>query len=64
MYFASDPEQLLKSVSQHQEGIRAQAQKEARFRRDSHALRGVTLRTFKLWRLHVMVWFEGARSEL
>lgn len=63
MYFGSDPEQLLKSVSQRQDEIRSQVQKEAGFRRGSRAHRGARLTTFKLWWLHVMVWFEGVRSE-
>ena len=63
MHSGFDPEYLLKVVSQRQNEIRAQVQQETGFRRDSRALRGARLKTFKLWRLHIMVWFEGARSE-
>lgn len=62
MYSGYDPEQLLKIISGRRE-IRAEAQKEAGFRRGSRAHRGARLTTFKLWWLHVMVWFEGVRSE-
>lgn len=62
MYFGTDPEYLLKVVSRRQDEIRVQAQEDARLRRDSRAHRGARLKTFRLWRLHVMVWFEDARG--
>lgn len=62
MYSGFDPEYLLKTVSRRQDEIRARFQEEARVRRDLRPLRGSRIRTFKLWQLHVMVWFEDVRG--
>lgn len=61
MYSGYDPEQLLKIISGRQEEIRAEARREAGARRLARPLQRARLTTFKLWRLHVMVWFEDAR---
>jgi predicted secreted protein len=60
MYPGSDPEHLLAEVLRRQEEVRAEARREAGVRRASRAFRGWSPRAFRLWRLHVMVWFEDA----
>lgn len=62
MYSGVDPEYLLKMVLQRQETIRDQARKEAEVLRVSRLSCRARLATFKLWRLHVMVWFEDVRG--
>lgn len=61
MYSGSDPRHHLDAVLWRQEEIRAWARREAM---SGKASRGVSLRSpvaFRLWRLHVMLWLEGAR---
>ena len=58
MYSGVDPEYLLKMVLQRQEAIRDQVRREAEVLYVSRFSRRARLATFKLWRLHVMVWFE------
>ncbi|HET7480928.1 MAG TPA: hypothetical protein VFJ72_15595 [Rubrobacteraceae bacterium] len=60
MFAGSDPEHLLGMISQRQEEMRVAAREEAEVRR-ARPLRGARLAAFRLWRLHVMVWFEDAR---
>jgi hypothetical protein len=62
MYSGFDPEQALGMVLQRQEETRAQVRREAEARRVSGASRGRSPVAFKLWRLHVMVWFGDARE--
>jgi hypothetical protein len=60
MYSGSDPEHLLAEVLRRQEEVRAEARRGAEVRRASRSFRGWSPRAFRLWRLHVMVWFEDA----
>ena len=60
MYPGSDPEHLLAEVLRRQEEVRTEAGRGAEVRRDSRSLCGWSPRAFRLWRLHVMVWFEDA----
>jgi hypothetical protein len=62
MQIGSDPQHLLGMVLQRQEEVRARARQEAEVRGASRAVRGHGPATFKLWRLHVMVWLDGARE--
>ncbi len=62
MYPGLDPHQNLREVFRGQEELRRVACEEAEARwvsRSSRGGRGPT--AFKLWRFHVMVWFEDAR---
>ena len=56
----SDPEHLLAEVLRRQEEVRVEARRGAEVRHASRAFRGWSPRAFRLWRLHVMVWFEDA----
>jgi hypothetical protein len=58
MYPGSDPEHLVAEVLRRQEEVRAEARREAEVRRASRSFRRWRPRAFRLWRLHVMVWFE------
>lgn len=60
MHPGSDPEHLLAEVLRRQEAVRAEVRRGAEVRRASRAFRGWSPRAFRLWRLHVMVWFEDA----
>jgi hypothetical protein len=62
MYSGIDPEQALEMVKGRQEETRAEVRREAEARRASEAPRGRSPVAFKLWRLHVMVWFGDARE--
>jgi hypothetical protein len=62
MYSGSDAEHLLKIVLQRQEAVRDQARNEGEAMCVSRFSHGTRLTAFKLWRLHVMVWFEDARG--
>jgi hypothetical protein len=62
MYSGIGPEQALEMVVQRQEETRAGVRREAEARRVSEASRGRSPVAFKLWRLHVMVWFGDARE--
>jgi hypothetical protein len=60
MYPGLDPEHLLAEVLRRQEEVRTEVRRGAEVRRASRAFRGWSPRAFRLWRLHVMVWFEDA----
>ncbi len=62
MYSGADPEHLLKVVLQRQEALRVQASNEVEAGRASRSSRGARLAAFRLWRLHVMVWFEDVHG--
>ena len=61
MYPGVGPERLLGEVLRRQGEIRAEAQRGAEVRRVSRPVREGGPAAFRLWRLHVMVWFERAR---
>lgn len=61
MYSGLDARHCLDEMLRRQEEIRTRARREAMSRETSH---GASLRSpvaFRLWRLHVMLWLEGAR---
>lgn len=62
MYSGFDPQGTLRMVLQRQEETRAGVMREGEARRVSRASRERSPVAFKLWRLHVMVWFGDARE--
>jgi hypothetical protein len=62
MYSGFDPEQALGMVMQRQAETRTRVWREAEARSVSRASRRRSPVAFKLWRLHVMVWFGDARE--
>ena len=62
MYSGIDPEQALEMVKGRQEETRAGVRREAEARRVSRPSRWRSPVAFRLWRLHVMVWFGDARE--
>ncbi len=61
MYSGFDPQQTLEMVQRRQEETRDLVRREAEARRVPRETRGWSPVAFKLWRLHVMVWFGEAR---
>jgi hypothetical protein len=62
MNYGFDPQGTLGMVMQRQEETRTRVRREAEARRVSGASSGRSPVAFKLWRLHVMVWFGDARE--
>lgn len=62
MYPGASPERILEEVLRRQAEIRAEARRGSEVRRDSRPVGGRGPAAFRLWRLHVMVWFERARK--
>lgn len=62
MYAGFHPQHQLDLVERRQAEIRAQARLDAETRRDSRSSRGRTPVAFRLGRLHVMLWFDGAHG--
>ena len=62
MYSGSNTQHVLREVERRQGELREQARVEAEARRASGSFRTRSPAAFRLWRLHVMVWIEDARS--
>ncbi len=60
--YGSDPRHVLDEVARRQEELRDRAHLEAEARRAAPSPRRRSPAAFKLWRLHVMIWIEDARS--
>lgn len=62
MYSGSAPDHLLMEVTRRQAEVREGIRGEGLARRSLRASRVRRLSVFRIWRLHVMVWVEGARE--
>jgi hypothetical protein len=62
LYPGADPEGTLELVRGRQTEMRERIQAKADIRRHTRPERRSRLAAFRLWRLHVMVWFEERRG--
>lgn len=61
MYLGTDPEYALGEMKRRQAEVREEVREAGLARRSVRASRG-RLSSFRIWRLHVMVWFEGPKE--